>query len=108
MNEEITELERQVRVLKKRLKTTENYAEQLKAERSKALDKYYDLEAKINQLDGCEHCYETQSQYDKMRSAFDRKKAEHKAIIRYLESHHLQFEGKPLSISRMIREGKNL
>jgi predicted nucleic acid-binding Zn-ribbon protein len=104
--------------LKEEIQALENIINKQNKEITEYLDLYSeefrensDLNEKINDLNKeIIDLKNTNSskQYKKIRSAFDRNKSNHRSIVTYLAQNSLVVNGKKLSISYMIREGKKL
>ena len=62
----------------------------------------------IEAIQECSKCADTLKQYNLIRTAFDRKKNDHKAITTFLTKHQIQLEGKPLSLTKIIKLGNHL
>lgn len=123
---ELEEKERQIRVLKRTVEVHEKTIIQLKKDKYEALDNMYDAQNELSKLrkkseneyaiNNQELDYEAfeeqplivQVQYDKIRTAFDRKKRQHQAIKKCLEHYNFRIDEKRLSLTQMIKIGEQL
>lgn len=56
----------------------------------------------------CLVCREKDEQYNRMRSAFDRRKQQHQAIAEFFKHYHFTHNGKKMSLTKLIQYGLNL
>ena len=113
MSEELESKNRRIEMLQR---NHANEVQRLKEEKQQALNMYWEeservkdlcnkFEGFINQKDS--EFQKMKEQYDKIRAAYERKKHDHKAIMNVIHSNSFKYNGKPLSITQMIKQGKN-
>ena len=113
MSEELESKNRRIEMLQR---NHANEVQRLKEEKQQALNMYWEeservkdlcnkFEGFINQKDS--EFQKMKEQYDKIRAAYERKKQDHKAIMNFIHSNSFKYNGKPLSITQMIKQGKN-
>ncbi|GAK86657.1 hypothetical protein JCM19238_4261 [Vibrio ponticus] len=56
----------------------------------------------------CLECQEKDEQYNRMRSAFDRRKQQHQAIAEFFKHYHFTHNGKKMSLTKLIQYGLDL
>lgn len=124
----IEEKDAEIKSLKREIQRLNKQLEQTKNERWDAIDKMHAALRKVEDLQkyentvklkDFEHTHEIQqlktenknlqSQYNKMRSAFDRRKQQHNAISVFCQTYNVQTEdGVKLSLTSMIKGGMGI
>jgi hypothetical protein len=56
----------------------------------------------------CLECESWEEQYNRIRSAFDRRKQQHQAIAEFFKHYHLTHKGQKMSLTKLIKFGKEL
>ena len=109
-----SELKMLIRDLESLTQQRDNYEIAYKEEEKEKLrfmkqcnDLKYSLDH-IEPIQECSKCTDTLKQYNLIRTAFNRKKNDHKAITTFLTKHQIQLEGKLLSLTKIIKLGNHL
>lgn len=125
------------RRLELKIKGLEQELVRLKSERNKAVNLYNETRDKLNQAqkeneklqeryeqlhleqheqtwlnppvyEECLECSSREEQYQRIRSAFDRRKQQHQAIAEFFKHYHFTHNGQRMSLTKLIQYGLDL